>query len=67
MLLYTCKYKDDPADAHRPNKEASSNEQAAFLQSLTDNTNFVFSLLAYRKHNLSPEMNPLCEESTDNG
>ena len=54
MLLYTCKYKDDPADAHRPNKEASSNEQAAFLQSLTDNTNFVFSLLAYCKHNLSP-------------
>lgn len=31
MLLYTCKYKEDLADADRPNKEASSTEQAALL------------------------------------
>lgn len=42
MLLYTCKYKEDLADADRPKKEASSTEQAAFLQSFTENTNFVF-------------------------
>lgn len=67
LFLIYLKYKEDLADAHRPNKEAPSNEQAAFLQSFAENANFVFSLLAYRKHNLSPEMNLLCEESTGNG
>ena len=67
LMLYTYKYKEDLADAHRPNKEAPSNEQAAFLQSFTENANFAISLLAYRKHNLSPDFNLLCEESTGNG
>lgn len=66
LLLYS-KYKEDLADADRPNKMAPSTEQAALLQSFTENANFVFSLLAYRKHNLSPDINLLCEESTDNG
>lgn len=59
MMLYTYKYKEDLADAHRLNKEAPSTEQAALLQSFTENANFVFSLLAYRKHNLSPDFNLL--------
>ena len=41
-MLYTYKYKEDLADAHRPNKMAPSTEQAALLQSFTENANFVF-------------------------
>lgn len=35
-------YKEDLADADRPNKTAPATEQAAFLQSFTENANFVF-------------------------
>ena len=35
-------HKEDLADAHRPNKTAPATEQAAFLQSFTENANFVF-------------------------
>ena len=57
LLYFSRKYKEDLADADRPNKMAPSREQAAFLPPFTENAIFVFSLLAYRKHNLSLNFN----------
>lgn len=63
-------YKEDPADAHRPNKEAPSNEQAAFLQSFTENANFVFRYsptanTIFRPILTSYVRNPLIMDDTD--
>lgn len=57
LLYFYRKYKEDLADADRPNKMAPSTEQSSFLLSFTENAIFVFSLPAYRKHNLSLNFN----------